>query len=109
MTAIIDPTAEPPSKPSRRNRWLIGAAVVAAGIGAVVLAKSDVAIPFGSAAGLMKDTGNSAGGPSSISARASTGAHSVAAHAKQQAYGPGWGMRRPIQIDAYSRGVRNAA
>jgi hypothetical protein len=107
--------AEPPAEPTantRRRTWLIvGAAAV--GIGVIALSSKHVKVArpvlSGGAVALSKNEVK-------IPGQAPSGGNwtldhpvNVRGHTRQQAYGPGRSLRKPVQIAPYSKGPRMAA
>jgi hypothetical protein len=84
--------AEPPAKTHRRTWLIVGAAAV--GIGVIALSQNEV----------------------KVTSRAPSGGGwtldrpvNVRGHTRQQAYGPGRSLRKPVQIAPYSKGLGMAA
>ena len=116
MNTTAERPAEPPAVPAaktHRRMWLIAGAVAVVGLGVIALSTKHVKVarpaPSGGAVvrsmNEVKDTGRApSGGGWTLDHPVN-----VRGHTRQQAYGPGRSLRKPVQIAPYSKGPGMAA
>lgn len=103
--------AEPTAKTHRRTWLIVGAAAV--GIGVIALSKKHVKVVrpalSGGAVALSKNEVKAERRAPSGGGRTLDHPVTVRGHTRQQAYGPGRSLRKPVQIAPYSKGLGIAA
>jgi hypothetical protein len=120
MNTTAEPPAERPAElppepaaKTRHRTWLIVGAATVVGIGVIALSKTHVKVArpalSGGAVALSKNK-------VIVTGRAPSGGGwtldhpvNVRGHTRQQAYGPGRSLRKPVQIAPYSKGPGMAA
>ena len=115
MNTTAEPPAERPAEPTaktQRRTWLIvGAAAV--GIGVIALSNKHVKVALpalnGGAVALSKNEVKVPGRAPSGGGWTLDHPVNVRGHTRQQAYGPGRSLRKPVQIAPYSKGPGMAA
>ena len=107
-----EPQAEPTAKTHRRT-WLIVGAAAVVGIGVIALSKTHVKV---ARPALSSDAVALSKNEVKVTGRAPSGGGwtldhpvNVRGHTRQQAYGPGRSLRKPVQIAPYSKGPGMAA
>ena len=106
-----EPPAEPTAKTHRRTWLIVGAAAV--GIGVIALSNKHVKVALpalnGGAVALSKNEVKVPGRAPSGGGWTLDHPVNVRGHTRQQAYGPGRSLRKPVQIAPYSKGARMPA
>jgi len=105
-----EPPAEPPGK-THRGAWLIVGAAAVVGIGVIALSKTHVKVGGPALSGAVALSKNEVKATARPSGGGWTLDHpvNVRGHTRQQAYGPGRSLRKPVQIAPYSKGPGMAA
>jgi hypothetical protein len=116
MNTTAERPAEPPAEPTaktHRRTWLIVGAAAVVGIGVIALSKTHVKVArpalSGGAVALSKNKVKVTGRAPSGGGWTLDHPVNVRGHTRQQAYGPGRSLRKPVQIAPYSKGPGIAA